>query len=167
MDGIEVSGMNMPEMNTSGNRTTFNMDMISPGLSVGYEANNVPIEAMQNEVRSRPAAKGMTLMIDVPKMRIPAIKGTKAIHRLYRNPLMLSPKTTLLRDTGAERRRSKVFVLLSMGIDTGSIDDAENRMVMAIRPGIRTVGPDVLLTEKARNIKRGKSMPETTMFGFM
>jgi hypothetical protein len=159
--------MNTPEINTRGSRTTFSMDMMSPGLSVGYEAKSVPMEAMQNDVRNRPKARGMMSMIGVPKIRIPAIKGTQAMPKLYKNPLMLSPRTTLLRETGAERSRSKVFVLRSMGIDTGSIDDAENRMVMAMRPGIRTVGPEVLLTEKARNIKRGKSMPETTMFGLM
>ena len=40
-------------------------------------------------------------------------------------------------------------------------------MVMAIRPGIRSDGPAVVLTEKARNMKSGNIIPETMMFGLM
>ncbi len=125
------------------------------------------MDAMQKDVRTRPRNKGRTSTSGVPNIIIPAINGTSAIPRLYRKPLMLSPNTMAFSDIGAESNRSKVFVLRSIGMDTGSIDDAEKRMVIAIRPGIRTVGPDVFPTEKARNMKRGNNIPETMMFGLM
>ncbi len=124
------------------------------------------MEAMQNDVITMPnMSKGMST-IEVWKNRMPITKGTRTIPELYRNPLKLSPKTTALRDTGAERRRSNVFVLRSIGIETGSIDDAENRMVIAISPAINIAGVAVLPTEKARNMNNGNSMPETIMLGF-
>jgi hypothetical protein len=45
------------------------------------------------------------------------------------------------------------------------MEEAENRIVIAISPGIITEGSAALPTAKARNMKRGKSMPETMMFG--
>ncbi|OPY45107.1 MAG: hypothetical protein A4E42_00875 [Methanoregulaceae archaeon PtaU1.Bin222] len=50
---------------------------------------------------------------------------------------MLSPMTIAWRETGAESNRSKVFVLLSMGMETGSIVEEEKRSVTEMRPGIR------------------------------
>jgi hypothetical protein len=96
---------------------------------------------------------------------IPAIRGTKAMPRLYRNPLRLSPRTTVCIEIGADKSRSNVFILRSRGMETGSIEDAENRIVIAISPGIITVGSAGLPTANARNMKRGKSMPETMIFG--
>jgi hypothetical protein len=37
----------------------FNMDIISPGLFVGYAANRVPIVVRQKDVRSRPVMSGI------------------------------------------------------------------------------------------------------------
>ena len=93
------------------------------------------------------------------------MNGTDAIPMLYRNPLRLSPRTTACRETGAEMSRSNVFIRRSIGIETGSMDEAEKRIVIAIRPGIMTEGSPGLPTANARNMKRGKSMPETMMFG--
>ena len=52
-----------------------------------------------------------------------------------------------------------------MGIETGSIDEAENRRVIEINPGIRVPGEVFFPMAKARNIKSGKKMPETMIFG--
>ena len=68
MAGIWSSGMKMPEMKMSGSRTTLSIDMMSPGLSVGYEAKRVPIVAKQNEVRRTPMMSGAGLRTGVPKM---------------------------------------------------------------------------------------------------
>ncbi len=78
---------------------------------------------------------------------------------------MLSLDTSEYSEIGAESRRSKVFTLRSMGIETGSIDEAENRMVIEIRPGIRVPGGAFFPMAKARNMKSGKKMPETMMLG--
>ena len=77
MDGMDSIGMNTPEMKIRGSLTRFSMDMISPGLSVGYAANRVPMVAKQNEVRMMPAIRGATLTIGVPKMSSPAISGNE------------------------------------------------------------------------------------------
>jgi hypothetical protein len=50
-------------------------------------------------------------------------------------------------------------------METGSIDEAEKRRVIEIRPGIRVPGGVFLPVAKARNIKRGKKTPETIMLG--
>ena len=52
-----------------------------------------------------------------------------------------------------------------MGIETGSIDEAENRRVIEINPGIRVPGGVFFPRAKAKNIKSGKKMPETIMLG--
>jgi hypothetical protein len=158
--------MNTPETKMRGSLTRLSIDMISPGLSVGYAANRVPIVAKQNEVRRTPpiSAKGCT--IGVLKRIIPAERGTSAMPVLYKNPLILSPSTTEWSETGADRRRSKVLVRRSMGIETGSIDEAENRIVIAMRPGTSIVGGASRPIANARNMKSGKSIPETMMLGF-
>ena len=148
--------MKIPEMKMSGSRTTLSIDMMSPGLSVGYEAKRVPIVAKQNEVRRTPTMSGTRCRTGVPKMMIPARNGTAAMPMLYRNPLRLSPRTTACSETGAEMSRSKVFILRSIGIETGSMDEAEKRMVIAMRPGIRVEGSPGLPTANARNMKSGK-----------
>ena len=51
--------MKTPEMKIRGSRTTFSMDMISPGLSVGYEAKSVPMVAKQKEVSTLPAVAAL------------------------------------------------------------------------------------------------------------
>lgn len=165
MDGMDSIGMKTPEMNMRGSLTRFSMDMISPGLSVGYAANRVPMVAKQNEVRMIPATRGAILIIGVPKMSMPAISGTNAIPILYRNPLRLSPRTTACREMGAEISRSNVFMRHSMGMDTGSIEEAEKSIVIAMSPGIMTDGPAEFPAAKARNMNRGNSAPETMMFG--
>ena len=82
MEGIDSNGMKTPDMNIRGSLTMFSMDMISPGLSVGYAANRVPIVAKQNEVRMIPDTRGTMLKGDVPKMSRPATSGTNAIPML-------------------------------------------------------------------------------------
>ena len=52
--------------------------MISPGLSVGYEANKVPIVAKQKAVSTTPAIKGITFTGTVQKTTSPIAKGTDA-----------------------------------------------------------------------------------------
>jgi hypothetical protein len=66
---------------------------------------------------------------------------------------------------GAESKRSKVFTRLSIGIETGSICDDENISVIDINPGIRVPGEAFFPMAKARNIKSGKNIPETMIFG--
>ena len=75
--------------------------------------------------------------------------------------------------------RSKVFILRSMGMETGSMEEAEKRTVMARRPGMRApscaisedppvkgaLPPPIVPTANARNMKRGKRIPETMIFG--
>jgi hypothetical protein len=121
--------------------------------------------AKQNEVRMIPAISGARRVIGVPKMSIPAINGTNAIPMLYRNPLRLSPRTTACREMGAEISRSNVFIRRSIGIDTGSIEDAEKSIVIAMSPGIMTDGPAEFPAAKARNMNRGNRAPDTMMFG--
>jgi hypothetical protein len=121
--------------------------------------------AKQNDVRRIPAIRGAMLVTGVPKMSRPATSGTKAMPTLYKNPLMLSPRTTACRDIGAEMSRSKVFILRSMGMETGSIEDAEKRIVIAMSPGIMTDGPAEFPAANARNMNRGNSAPDTMILG--
>lgn len=59
---------------------------------------------------------------------------------LQRKPFIFSPKPTAWREIGAERSRSKIFIRRSIGIDTGSMEEEEKRMVMAISQGIKIDG---------------------------
>lgn len=74
---------------------------------------------------------------------------------------MLSPKIIEFREIGAESKRSKVFTRRSRVNETGSICEAENSKVIEINPGISVFGGAFFPMAKDRNIKRGKSMPET------
>ena len=70
-------------------------------------------------------------------------------------------------EIGAEMRRSNVFTRRSIGIETGSMDEAEKRIVIAIRPGMRVPGGAVLPIANARNMNRGNRIPMTMIFGLM
>jgi hypothetical protein len=52
-----------------------------------------------------------------------------------------------------------------MGMETGSIEEAEKRIVIAMSPGIMTDGPAEFPAANARNMNSGKSAPETMIFG--
>jgi len=108
MPGILSIGMKIPEMKMSGSRTRLSIDMMSPGLSVGYAAKRVPIVAKQNAVRRTPIISGTTWRTGVEKRRSPAMNGTAAIPRLYRNPLRLSPRMTACRENGARKTGRKI-----------------------------------------------------------
>ena len=82
IDGIASTGMKTPDIKMRGSLTMFSIDIISPGLSVGYAANRVPIVAKQNEVSVIPKIRGAILITGVPKRSIPAISGTNAIPML-------------------------------------------------------------------------------------
>ena len=84
-----------------------------------------------------------------------------------RAPLRLAPRTIARIDIGAERRRSNVFVLRSIGMETGSIEEALKRRVTARRPGIRVPAAASLPTANARNMTNGKSRLDTRMEGLM
>ena len=81
------------------------------------------------------------------------------------NPLRLSPETSEYKDIGAESKRSNVFTRLSIGIETGSIDDAENINVIAINPGISVPGGAFFPMANDKNIKSGNMIPETIILG--
>jgi hypothetical protein len=149
----------------SGSLTVLSIDMTSPTFSVGYAANSVPSVAKQNAVRIIAIKRTVVCTIVVLKMITPMTRGRHAIPRLYKNPLRLSPDTSEYSEIGAESKRSKVLTRLSIGIETGSIDEAENRRVIEISPGIRVPGGVFFPMAKARNIKSGKKMPETIIFG--
>jgi hypothetical protein len=163
--GIVEIGIKTPEIKISGSLTVFSIDITSPTFSVGYAANNVPRVAKQNAVSIIEIIRIGTFIIGVPNTRIPMASGKHAIPRLYRKPLRLSPETSEYKEIGAESRRSKVFTRLSIGIETGSIDEAENRRVIDINPGMRVPGDVFFPMAKARNIKSGKKIPETMILG--
>jgi hypothetical protein len=56
-------------------------------------------------------------------------------------------------------RRSKVFVLLSVGMTAGPIDDELKRIVIAISPGMSEAGGTFLPTANERNMKTGNIIP--------
>jgi hypothetical protein len=158
-------GMKTPEIKISGSLTVLSIDITSPTFSVGYAANNVPSVAKQNAVSTMEITRIGTFIIGVPNMITPIASGKHAMPRLYRKPLRLSPDTSEYKEIGAESRRSKVFTRRSIGIETGSIDEAENRRVIEISPGIRVPGGVFFPITKARNIKSGKKMPDTMILG--
>jgi hypothetical protein len=45
-------------------------------------------------------------------------------------------------------------------METGSIEEAEKRAVMAMRPGIRVMMGAFFPTAKARSMNRGKRIPD-------
>src|SRR5690606_37022100 len=157
--------MKVPDTNMRGSRTRFNIDMMSPGLSVGYAAKSVPMVEKQRAVRSIPAMRERGYGMPVPNAMIPTRRGTRAIPRLYMNPERLSPNTIAWSETGADISRSNVLVRRSMGIETGSIVDEEKRRVTEISPGIRRPTGTFFPEANARNMNRGKSRPDTMMFG--
>jgi hypothetical protein len=163
--GIVDIGIKTPEIKISGSLTVLSIDITSPTFSVGYAANNVPSVAKQNAVSTMEIIRTGMFIIGVSKIKMPTASGKHAMPRLYRKPLMLSPDTSEYREIGAESRRSKVFTRLSIGIETGSIEEAENRRVIEISPGIRAPGGVFFPMAKARNIKSGKKIPETMIFG--
>lgn len=152
-------------MKISGSLTVLSIDITSPTFSVGYAANNVPRVAKQNAVSAMEVIRIGMFRIGVPNTITPIASGKHAMPRLYRKPLRLSPVTSEYKDIGAERRRSKVFTLLSIGIETGSIDEAENRRVIEISPGMSVPGWVFFPMAKARNMKTGKNKPETMILG--
>jgi hypothetical protein len=158
-------GIKTPEIKISGSLTVLSIDITSPTFSVGYAANNVPSVAKQNAVSIMEIKRIGIFMIGVPNIITPIASGKHAIPRLYRKPLMLSPDTSEYNEIGAESKRSKVFTRLSIGIETGSIEEAEKRRVIEISPGIRVPGGVFFPVAKARNIKSGKKMPETMILG--
>lgn len=143
----------------------LSIDITSPTLSVGYAANSVPRVAKQKAVSAMEITSIGTFIIGVSNMITPMASGKHAMTKLYRKPLRLSPDTNEYNDIGAESRRSKVFTRRSIGIDTGSIDEAKNRSVIEIIPGIRVPGGVFFPMANARNIKSGKKMPETMILG--
>ena len=163
--GIAEIGIKTPEMKISGSLTVLSIDITSPTFSVGYAANNVPSVAKQNAVSAMEIISIGTLRIGVPNTIAPMTSGKHAMPRLYKKPLRLSPVTSEYKDIGAESRRSKVFTRLSIGIETGSIDEAEKRRVIEISPGIRVPGGVFFPMAKARNMKSGKNKPETMILG--
>jgi hypothetical protein len=58
------------------------MEMISPGLSVGYAAKSEAIVAKQNELRRTPTTMGTILTMDVLKISSAATNTTDAIQTL-------------------------------------------------------------------------------------
>ena len=62
-DGIESTGIKIPEIKMSGSLTRFNIEMVSPGLSVGNAAHNVPIVAKQSDVNMTPVTNRMIFPI--------------------------------------------------------------------------------------------------------
>ena len=66
-------------------------------------------------------------------------------------PAIVFPNNTVVRDTGAERNRSKVRILLSKGIVTGPIDEEAKKSVCATSAGIASA------TDKFRPIKNDKN----------
>jgi hypothetical protein len=163
--GMADIGIKTPEMKMSGSRTVLSMDITSPTFSVGYAANRVPSVAKQNAVSAIAITRTSACTIGVLNTIIPKISGRHAIPRLYRKPLELSPMTSEWSEIGADSSRSKVFTRRSMGIETGSIDEAEKRRVIEISPGMRVPGGAFFPIAKARNMKSGKRMPITMMLG--
>ncbi|OPY45108.1 MAG: hypothetical protein A4E42_00876 [Methanoregulaceae archaeon PtaU1.Bin222] len=72
-------GMNVPETKMSGRRTRLSIDMISPGLSVGYAAKRVPIVENTIAVRSIPTIRASGETMVVLNATIPTMSGTSAI----------------------------------------------------------------------------------------
>lgn len=66
---------------------------------------------------------------------------------------------------GAEISRSNVLTRLSMGMATGPIDEAENKTVKEIKPGIRAETGMFLPTAKERNINKGNITPNIKVPG--
>ncbi len=163
--GIVDMGIKTPEIKISGSLTVLSIDITSPTFSVGYAANSVPRVAKQNAVSAMEITRTSMFSIGVSNTITPIASGKHAIPRLYRKPLRLSPVTSEYKDIGAESRRSKVFTRRSMGIETGSIDEAENKRVIEISPGMSVPGGVFFPIAKARNIKSGKNKPETMMLG--
>ena len=78
----------------------------------------------------------------------------------------------LTKDQGMERDRcreqpvERLYPPLDR-IETGSIEEAEKSSVIAMRPGIRVPGGAFFPIANARNMKNGKRIPITMMFGLM
>ena len=127
----------MPLMNIKGRRTKFNAMVTSPGFSVGMEANIIPSAAKQADERKSPINKKRKLVTLIPKTKRPMMIGIIPTSRLYVMPAIIFPTSMEQKDMGATSNLSKVFSLLSKGIENGPIEEELNKMIMAVKPGIR------------------------------
>lgn len=124
--GSSVMGMKIPLMKRSGILMKFMGIMILPTDSVGTEANIIPIAANATHESKIPRRKGMTATNENPNQVKPTIRGTTETPRPYRNPAIDLPRITDMRDIGALRYLSNVFIRRSSGITTGpTVEDAQ------------------------------------------
>jgi len=72
----------------------------------------------------------------MPDKNTPRITASIVIPRPKMTPAIIFPKSTDIKDRGAERKRSKVRILLSMGMATGPILLEAQKTVCAASKGM-------------------------------
>ncbi len=130
---ILSKGINIPLINSSGQRKSVLGIITLPGRWTGKEAKNTPIMEKTQHDRNIVMSKRMPLVIVRPKNKRPAIMGSIDTMNPKNNPTKDLPITMELKGTGDARILSRVFILRSIGSITCPAEEEVKNIVMEIK----------------------------------
>jgi hypothetical protein len=113
--------MNIPLTNINGIRTKLNGIKISPGLSVGIDAKTIPRAEKTSAERIILDTNIVRLVILCPINIIPINADKPVTPTPNTTPPMAFPHKIDAKLIGADKKRSKVLIRLSIGIEAGPI----------------------------------------------
>lgn len=163
--GIWSIGIKTPLMKIKGNLISVESIITLEGLSVGGAESKLPNVEKQNAERSIPKTKTMGWVSIVPKKTIPKNSGIAEKTTPKAKPAKISPKRMAGIEMGVEISRSNVFILVSQGTMIGATEEAVEKSVIPIKPGIREEGDTLRPMAKAKKRNNGKSTPEISTGG--
>lgn len=129
------------------------------GTSVGGVERIAAKEEKQRAAIKIPIIRVNGCIILAP-IRRPMIIGTMEMRIPKRKEASTSPKIIAATEMGADTSLSKVFILVSQGVITGTTEVAVKKRVMPIMLGTRNPVGTFLPIEKAKNRKSGNRSPK-------
>jgi hypothetical protein len=158
-------GINIPLTNMSGILTKFRGTITSPGLAVGMEANRIPIAEKTREESPIPTTNANIFETGRPVQIIPMPVDRVVIPTPKINPAIILPHNIEINEIGAERNLSNVRSLRSIGIATGPMLLADQKIVWAHKTGINLSGGMLRPTVKVKNKATGNNIPNISAGG--
>jgi hypothetical protein len=129
------------------------------------EANRIPIAEYTMEESPIPTINANRSETGRPVQIIPRPVERVLIPTPKMNPAIILPHNIEIREMGAERNRSNVRSLRSIGIATGPILLADQKTVWAHKTGINLSGGMLRPTVKVKNNATGNSIPNISAGG--
>ncbi len=163
--GILSIGMNIPLTNIRGILTKLSGTITSPGLAVGIDANRIPIAEYTIDESPIPITSTTGSEIGRPVQIIPMPLARAVIPKPNMNPAIIFPHNIEMSEMGADRNRSKVRILRSIGIATGPMLLADQNTVWADNTGINLSGDMFRPTVNVKNNATGKRIPNISAGG--